>query len=324
MIPHIASTICTNEDANQMYKQFQQFNPTVGAMDTETTGLHIIIDTPFLFQFGWIDEDCIRTYAVDLERQPLLGRQVVQAFRKLSQKLLCLLGHNIKFDLHMLTNFGVPFTYENMSDTMFWIRYAHSALTVDKGGPPMGLKDYAARYIYRGATTHEAKLSVERTAIAKDLNRRLVLRLGRPWTMKLLDEFFGDKLNTFDDLSTADRFHYNQWLMEDVPSCMRPKIYGRVNSEDVPYNLLNRTNVITYGHADIYLTLLIYMQTHPAVLEHKNLEAIKIENNLILPLYEMERVGFDTNLNYLERSRKKMQAYILDAGRNSRLWQDGL
>ena len=48
---------------------------------------------------------------------------------------------DVKFDLHMLANIGLPYTKENVSDTMFYIRYAHDALTPANGGPPLGLKD---------------------------------------------------------------------------------------------------------------------------------------------------------------------------------------
>ena len=310
MIPHMPTTLYTNMEAAEMYLRFKEYLPSIGAMDTETTGLHIIHDKPFLFQFGWIDKDCIRTYAVDIERQPMLAHQVIKAWRQLSEKLIKLLGHNIKYDLHMLTNIGEPFTYENLSDTMFYIRFAHNALTVDKGGPPLGLKDYATRYITRSAASHEKKLDAERTAIAKELNRKLIARLGRSWTAGALDDFFKDKLNTWEDLSTRDREIYNQWLNEDVPPQIRRNIAGRVDSDDVPYNLLNRETVIEYGHVDIYLTLLTYLKTAAQVEKNHNLGALETEEKLILPLYEMERVGFDVNAEYLEQSRVRLKDYI--------------
>lgn len=312
MIQYVPTTICTNAQAAEMCQLFSEHSPTIGAMDTETTGLHIIHDTPFLFQWGWIDsvENVIRTYAVDLERQPILGHQIVQAWRKLSERLLRLFGHNIKFDMHMLTNYGEPFLYENLSDTMFLIRYAHPALAVDNGGPPLKLKEYASRYLFKEAKAHEKKIDEERTAIAKALNRKLQLRLGRPWTAKALEEFFKDRLNTWEDLSTKDREAYNQWLNEDVPAQMRASITGRVDSDNVPYNLLNRETVIQYGHVDIYLTLLIVLQLTQVVEEHHNQEAVFAEERLLLPLYEMERTGFNVDADYLENSRQKMKAYI--------------
>lgn len=313
MIEHIQKTIYTNEDAREMYHNFKTMLPLISAMDTETTGLHIINDVPFLFQFGWLSrsEQLIYTYAVDLEKQPLLGHQVIQAFRELSGDCHRLLGHNIKYDLHMLANFGEPFEQDNLSDTTFYIRFAHDALTVANGGPPMGLKEYSARYIDRRAADHERLLKLEQSQIAKELNLKLQARLGKPWTAGKLEEFFKDTLNSAEDLSTNDREAYNQWLREDVPAIMRSRITGRVSGEDVPYSLLNRNNVITYGHKDIYLTLLTYLTTRDVVYEHQNGKALRTEEALILPLFEMERVGFDTDVAYLETSRVKMKNYIL-------------
>ena len=55
--------------------------------DTETTGLHITQDKPFLFQFGFLDEvhKIGYTYAVDIERQPILARAVIKEWRKLAK-----------------------------------------------------------------------------------------------------------------------------------------------------------------------------------------------------------------------------------------------
>ena len=55
--------IQTEEQASEMQKQFNSVQPNVGAFDTETTGLHIIQDKPFLFQFGFIDLKAMRGYA---------------------------------------------------------------------------------------------------------------------------------------------------------------------------------------------------------------------------------------------------------------------
>ena len=80
--------INTVDDANAMAQQFKQGNHLAGAFDTETTGLHIILDRPFLFQFGWVDTDFQGyTYAVDLEQHPKLARDVIKYWHKQAAKL---------------------------------------------------------------------------------------------------------------------------------------------------------------------------------------------------------------------------------------------
>ena len=153
----IMTTIRTNKQASDMVKLFKKRTPKYGAFDTETNGLHIIMSKPFLFQFGWLDPENNNgyTFAVDIERQPDLSRQVIKAWHKLAKGLNKYFAHNTKFDLHMLTNYGEPYLEENLSDTMFYIRFAHDALTPKNGGPPMKLKEYAARYITPDAKSSE-------------------------------------------------------------------------------------------------------------------------------------------------------------------------
>src|SRR5574344_380795 len=137
-------THITIQTAAAAYAMVEQFNKSktilAGAFDTETTGLHIILDTPFLFQFGWVPNKLEGyTYAVDIERQPHLAKQVITYWHKLAKTLPVYLAHNVKFDLHMLQNIGLAYDGDNISDSQFYIRYAHDALSPDKGGPPMKL-----------------------------------------------------------------------------------------------------------------------------------------------------------------------------------------
>ena len=48
------------EEANEAFDKIAQIHPKYHAFDTETTGLHIIKDKPFLYQFGFIDEESKR------------------------------------------------------------------------------------------------------------------------------------------------------------------------------------------------------------------------------------------------------------------------
>ena len=319
----ISTTITTNVQANAMLQLVKGVAPKVGAFDTETTGLHITQDKPFLFQFGFLDEAHRTgyTYAVDLEKQPELAKQVIKAWHTVAKQLDIYLGHNVGYDLHMLQNIGLPYEEPNISDTMAWIRHAHDALTPANGGPPLSLKDYSARYISADAKFHEQTLARERTEIAKMYNNRLKERLkvlGIPpekygyksYTLSVIHEMFKDPIIEAEDLAPDVKEIYLQWFNEDLPEYLQNKVTALVESDMIPYNLLNRETLTTYAHMDIQLTLEVYLKTKVAVEARQGMRGIQVENDLIYPLVRMERVGFPIDKEYLEASRIRLKDYI--------------
>ena len=305
-----STTIRSNKQANGMIQLFRKLQPKVGAFDTETTGLHITEDKPFLVQFGFIDPNKAEgyTFAVDLERQPDLARQVLTAWNILAQSLDIYLGHNVKFDLHMLANIGLPYTKENVSDTMFYIRYAHDALTPANGGPPLGLKDYSAKYIDPNAKYHEKLLSTERTDKAKEINNKLKMRTGK--SLGYIKDLFSDPIVDYNDLPEDIKPGYLKWLRNDVPLYLQNKVQALVSSDMIRYNTLDRENLIKYAHYDIIYTIEIYLKLKDIVTNRGNDVGLDFENKLIFPLYEMERVGFYADKQYLEEARIKLKNYI--------------
>lgn len=307
----IPRTIKTNEDAYAMVENFKRCAPHIGAFDTETTGLHIINDKPFLFVFGWAAEEqgIIYTYVVDLEQQPDLAYQVIYAWHSLIQTLDKYLAHNMKFDLHMMTNIGIPPSNTLLySDTMFYIRFAHDAIPMRKGGVPLALKDYAVRYIDRRASNYAARIKIMQSNIARDLNTRLSQRLG--WTRKQTNDFFNDTLMDITDLPEEKQQAYLDWKLLDLP----PEIKltgGQVEVDDVPYHILDRTKVIQYAHYDVYLTLRVYYKLAPIIAGRQNEYALDLEERLIIPFYEMERVGFNVDVAYLKETKATLKQVIL-------------
>lgn len=316
-------TIETNLQANKMIELFNSIKPRVGGFDTETTGLHIVNDKPFLFQFGFLDEENMQgyTFTVDLERQPKLSKEVIKVWNKLATSLEIYLGHNVSYDLHMLINIGLPYEADNISDTMAWIRHAHDALTQPNGGPPLALKDYATKYITPAAKEHEQKLARERTEKAKILNNKLKDRLkvlGKPpeeygyksYTLSVVQEMFKDPIIESSDLPEDVRQIYNDWLFNDVPLYIQPKVSALVESDMIPYNKLDRTTLIKYAHYDIVWTLETYWLCKDSVEARGTKLGIEYENKLIYPLVRMERVGFPIDKQYLEESRIRLKEYI--------------
>ena len=316
--------IVTNQQANDMVKLFKECNPDICAFDTETTGLHIALDKPFLFQFGWICNDKLEGYAfaVDIEKQPDLSKQVIKIWHKLVSGAKKYLGHNVKYDMHMLINLGLPYTTENVSDTMFYIRYAHDALHQSEGGPPLGLKDYAAKYIDRSAKSHEKLLDQEKTDIAKTLNNMLKRRLSscripaglnyKSFTLSALNELFKDPIAEVQDFPEDIQQAYLDWKTKDLPLYLQAKVTQLVESPQIAYNTLNRENVIKYAIYDIVWTLEIYAQCAPVIKARQQQAGIQMEESLIFPLIEMERVGFKTNKPYLENCKQNLKQYIIE------------
>ena len=316
-----SQTITTNAQAYDMVKLFKNTQAIAGAFDTETDGLHIILCKPFLFQFGWVTEDLQGfTFAVDLEQQPILAKQVIRAWHILAEELPIYLAHNVKFDLHMLINAGIPYTATNVSDTLFYIRYAHDALQPKEGGPPLQLKKYATQYIDGSARQHEKLLNKEKTEIAKNLNCILKIKLkgykppakfkAKSYTLTVFNEMFKDPIFTADQLPEDIRSIYYDWLNNDVPLWLQNKITSLVEADMIPYNKLNRKNLIKYAHYDIIWVLEIWLKLNPVIIARGNMTGVNIENNLIYPLLEMERVGFKIDKPYLLSCKTKMVEYI--------------
>lgn len=306
---------------SDMQRLFRESNIIAGAFDTETSGLHILLDKPFLFQFGWLTNNKTGfTFAVDLEQNNELARRVITQWHTMAATLPIYLAHNTKFDMHMLENIGLGYFEKNLSDTRFYIHYAHDAVSTRKGGAPLKLKEYASRYIDSSAKHHERLLDKEKTDISKVLNNRLKTMLqgckppekyhARSYTLSVFNEMFKDVLFTADQLPEDARRVYYTWLNDVVPVYLQDKVTGLVESDMIPYNKLNRTNLKKYAHLDVVWVLEAWLKLDPVVKARENEIGLNIENRLIIPLFEMERVGFKTNKPYLEDCRVKVAAYI--------------
>lgn len=304
----------TEQDIENMIEVYNKYASLYGAVDTETTGLHIVKDIPFLAQFGFIDPERMRGYAYVVDLRTEIGKKALDVWlTQLIQKHTLLAGHNISFDIHMLMNIGhdifkiKPDTL-TLTDTQFYIRYGHDALHTSEGGPPLGLKDYTTRYVDKDAKVHESALKKERTAIAKAYNVRLKQALGI--TLKQLNEYTKDCLFEIEDLPEDLRERYIAWHNK-LPDWLQPKVNSIVESDMIQYDQLDTETLKRYAAYDIVYTLETLWFLIPKVKARDNENAVSIENTLLEPVVYMERVGFKCNTVYLEESRVRMKNYIL-------------
>ena len=297
------------------YKSVTKKEGSIIFFDTETTGLNIKYDLPFLLPWGYMSLDCKTAYiyCVDRDAASDLFTQTALVIEKLAkQKGLC--GHNIKYDIHMLANIGVKLPDDlHYIDTMVLIRLAHDALTPENGGPPLGLKEYAVKYIDRSAKDNERIVKAERTSISKEYNRTLkdvLYKVDRKWTLKYIDEYFKDVLHSADTLDENIRPAYLEWYC-DIPEQIRNNMTsGRVESDDIPYNLLNRQQVAEYAMYDIVWTMEVYLQCIAAVEARQNMEALKREEEMIPALVRMEACGFQIDGEYVRQVTKDLAQYL--------------
>lgn len=299
-------------DAIKNYKKVTDEGAII-FFDTETTGLNIKYDTPFLLPWGYLVDTKAYIYCVDIDVDEHLFKQTASTIVKLAEdKGLC--GHNIKFDIHMLNNIGID-TPDNIKykDTQILIRLAHDALTPENGGPPLALKEYAVRYIDRSAKEHEHIIKSERTKIASDYNKDLKARLykvDRTWTTKYIEDYFKDVLHSINTLEEPIKSIYKEWY-DTLPIRVRYNmITGRVSSDDIPYTMLNRERTIKYAMHDILWTMEVYLQCLPAIEARNNIDALQQEEVMIMPLVRMESCGFQMDDKYVQQVTLDMADYL--------------
>lgn len=298
-------------------------NPTVGAFDTETTGLHIILARPFLFQFGFIHptEQKGFTFLVDRRYNPAADK-IIAEWQEIAKTLKLYIGCNVKFDLHMLKNIGLEYRTENLAELQAYMRYGMDALHQSEGGPPLGLKDFTARYVDSSAKYHEHQLQKERTDKAKTFNILLKNRLqgaGAPpapftqksYNLSVIKDLFKDPIFDISSLPEKAQTAYNAWLNEDLPEYLRDVVQGSVDSDMIRYDTLNKELLYKYAHLDIVYTLEDWEALDPIVTHRQNQKAVELESQLILPFFDMESTGFLADKEYLNNARIKVREYII-------------
>lgn len=294
----------------QLLKEVSELEPDYSALDTETDGLHIRNCKPFLISFGFANFETKRGITYTIETDCLHFSNLIQHIYKLFKNTKYLVFFNVKFDLHMLDNIGVFYPYKNITDAQIYCRLASDALSKEEGGIPTKLKDFAAKYITLDAKQFESELKQERKlkqAANTQALKKALLKYGTPpeqfrvgneksWTMKTINEFFKDKINEISDLPKGVREEVQHWI--------------ETTEDPDNYKYLNRIKVIKYAHFDIVYTLETLFITLPVVINRCQLDTVKIEEEAIIPLYKMERVGFKFNLTYALESKERLKNYI--------------
>lgn len=307
--------INSEDGITQLILDANKCRPNLSGFDTETTGLHILLDKPFLVQFGFVNTKTMRgyTYLLDLENTEASIDRVVKTFWEISNITKYLIGANIKYDLHMMRNIGLEYPHKNVSELQVMIRLTTVALPVKKGGEKLALKTFASRHIEEDARFYEDQVKDEKSKLLKHYNKQLKLKLkeaGIHW--KDVEKTLNDSINRLEDLGETFNRVYKEWYDSLPEQLQRNMTEHIVTSDSVPYSLLDREIVLEYADYDVIYTLESAVLLLPRIKTMGQTGTFERENALILPLYRMEQMGFEMNTDYILESYAEVHAYIIE------------
>lgn len=257
------------------------------AFDTETTGLHLKKDRPFLITLSFNDE----SYALPVDTD-------VQKIFDAMGNFEFVMGHNVKYDLHMLQNIGVTYKYDNLTDTMTMARLALATDEVMS----LSLKSLAKTYLHASAGDDEKIIKSALTALRRQRTediKNILKDHGK--TKKWYDNVVKDTIFAPEDLGVVkdDWLEYNKTRPE--PNYL--DIFMTKNYTDVMYD---------YAMNDTEITLELAKKLYPVLKAKAQEKIFETENNLIKPFFRMERVGLKIDRDYLLKARDRMRSYIIE------------
>ena len=291
----------TAQQFSEVFKDIESTKPNYVGFDTETTGLNIITDKPFLVSFGYSGN----VYTFDYN--PNYFTALMEVIEKNS---LPLFAHNAKYDYHMVQNGGSPISDTvKLYDSITVARLTENADERES----MSLEALGTKYI-----DDEAKFAghIIKDIIHKiDRERREVLRKG------LMETFPNDGFSTITKdgkvkgtgklTALLDDYEKTRtkWVNDNNPYFQYIDAhFKRANYKDV----YDREPLLMRNYAaDDIVIMLEYLKKALPVLKEvdQNFRVLKREGELIRAVACMENTGFKVDVDYILESRKKIVAY---------------
>lgn len=295
-------------DFSEIEKYYNKDKPSLCVIDSETTGLHIIKDRPFMWVFGWLlpkDKQTStkigRVFA--FEQDKFMLNKVFNLFAKTQIAI----GHNLKYDLHMFVNGGVKLdkvsSLTNIVDTMGVCRMVFDAVSPRDGGDLLGLMKVSEKYIDEHAGVFEEEVKKELRKINNEKREVLKENLAKfkelGWGIGKINDAYKVKKRNNIDLFTKERKH--RWI--EVPKEIEEMYFNWM--EEYPfanYSEVDKDVMMEYVHGDGIYTLEIMRKFYPEVLRRKQKDLLVEESKLLTRLLKMERVGMPVDMKYLRDS----------------------
>lgn len=259
------------------------------AYDTETTGLNIIKDIPFLVIFGF--DKNVYYWDANFKDATKAMFSIVMKYKKM------LFAHNAKFDYHMLHNIGTPIPEEiELSDSM---TVARLISTCDDEFASMRLEKIGERFVDKDSkfAGHEIK---DRLTKIKAIRKKVVCE---NYKMITGNKSFTEAWNTY-----ANRTQFITKYHEAFDDYKEPTYY------DV---FLDNPQLMYDYAADDVIIILEFLKNISSRYQkmYKNLDGTldmvvwKRENKLLRCIAETERIGYNVDIDYLIKSHYKVQEF---------------
>jgi DNA polymerase-1 len=271
--------------------------PKIIVYDTETTGLNFMTDKPFLYAIGWVGH----VYTFDINK--ILLRKFFEACKEAQY----VFAHNAKYDWHMTLNAGVEIPEEvNLADSMTVARLTQYA--DDPAG--ISLKALGMKYVDEdskfAADVIKKKLNEINKERLKNVKEILKEEKDLPTTVgRLFNAYKSERVqfveHTYEKWFEFIDSHYSVPNYLDVYK-KYPELMQSYAADDV---------VITLEYLNVALPILNTVDESQTIFNQ--------ENELIRVVGELERVGINTDVDYLLSSRLKMLKYKDEI--YARLWK---
>ena len=297
------------ENFDEIHNEFNIDNPKLCVFDSETTGLHIKKDKPFMWVFGWLlpknkRTDEIKGKVFAFNHSPEMLTKIIGLIKRCQLAV----GHNVKYDLNMLINGGVSeslvYNLTNISDTMGICRMSFDAVSARDGGDVLGLKKVTEKYIDPKASEFEKEVKKELRKI-NDKKRdvlKALLKQHKGWGIGKLKEIY--KVKKRGDMEMFTKERKQRWV--DIPKEIEDLYFKWMDEYPFAnYSEVDRTIMTEYVHSDGIYTLELVEKFYPVMLKRGQKKLFDQENKLIIELLKMERVGMPVRMDYLQECFKK-------------------
>ena len=266
--------------------------------DTETTGLNIISDKPFMFQYGLVDHNL---QLVSSDWFHVKDKAKMDVFKQHLLSLNTIVGHNIKFDVHMAINAGFDkeiFMNKNFIDTSVLARLVVDHDTQTDKTFSAGLKTLGVRYLGIDSNTEERALKMELSRLVSEHKEKMKVYFVAQgvWDTKLTQTNQTKLINDIY-LNWNKVFHlYSQFT--------QPRKAFLQSNPEPTYEQCS--NVVTYGMTDIKLTHGLLKLWYPKAVQLQQVDTLKRISNATYPLVIMERQGLAVDIKQVFKDRAKI------------------